>query len=119
RWANNLTSDLLEPGKVLEIPPVNGILYTVKEGDTISSIASKYNVNEQRIELYNNLENGMTVGQKIILLDGDLPETERPGYVAPQPVVSTPGYGTNGGIVAGGYRGGSVGNRYAYGNCTY
>lgn len=119
RWANNLTSDLLEPGKEMQIPPVNGVVYTVKEGDTTAAIAQRYSVDERRMILFNNLENGITAGQKILLLDGDLPETERPGYVAPRPVVNYSGQGTFGGIVYGNYRSGSVGNRYAWGNCTY
>lgn len=118
KWANNLTSDLLEPGKVLQIPPVNGVLYTVKAGDTVESIAEKYNVVPKETELFNNLEDGLVVGQKIILLDGNLPENERPGYVAPRPVVPTYS-GMGSGEYVGSYRGGSVGNRYAFGNCTF
>ena len=116
KWANNLTSDLLEAGKVLQIPSADGVIYTVKDGDTTQSIAEKYGVDKTTMELYNNLEEGLTTGQKIILLDGVLPETERPGYVAPRPVVQS--YGGYGEYV-GGYSGGSVGNRYAFGNCTY
>lgn len=117
KWANDLTSDLLEPGRTLQIPQINGIIYTVQDGDTTRSIAEKYGANETRLKLYNDLDlGGLAAGQKIIIPDGDLPTTERPGYVAPQPVV--PSYGGYGGYV-GSYRGGSVGNRYAYGNCTY
>lgn len=118
KWANSLTSDLLEPGKTLQILPANGIIYTVKEGDTTSSIAEKYGSDERQVILYNDLDDlsGLTVGRKLILLNGNLPETERPGYVAPRPVYQQSNYG---GYVVGGYGGGSVGNRYAYGNCTY
>ena len=116
KWANNLTSDLLEPGRSLQIPPTDGVIYTVKDGDTTASIAEKYSADERRLVLFNDLEAGLAAGQKIIIPDGDLPTTERPGYVAPRPAV--PAYGGYGEYV-GSYRGGSVGNRYAFGNCTY
>ncbi len=115
KWANGLTSDALEVGRTLQIPPVNGIVYTVKTGDTTASIASRYKSDEQRIIAYNDLElGGLAPGKKLIIPDGDLPSTERPGYVAPRAPTyyasQSSGYG---------YRAGSVGNRYAFGNCTY
>ena len=105
-WANNLTSDVIDANKQLVILPVNGILYTVKDGDTVDSIATKYKADPARITALNNLElAGVAKDQKIIIPDGDLPETERPGYVAPS--------------FGGSYTAGSVGNRYAYGYCTW
>ena len=45
-WANfDALQDnphLLKPGMELNIPPVNGIVYTVESGDTVESIAAKY-----------------------------------------------------------------------------
>lgn len=42
-WANNLTSNsTLKPGMKLDIPPVSGVLHTVKKGDTLESIAKEY-----------------------------------------------------------------------------
>ncbi len=117
KWANSLTSDLIEPGKELQIPRANGVIHTIKAGETAASIASHYKADERQITLYNDLESGMTVGKKILVLDGDLPVTERPGYVAPRPIITVP---NDNGYVVGGYGGGgSVGNRYAFGNCTY
>ena len=40
---NGLTETTLEAGMVLRIPPVNGTLYEVEEGDTLSAIASMRN----------------------------------------------------------------------------
>lgn len=118
RWANNLASDALEPGKKLTILPVNGITHTVTAGETADSLAVKYQASAARIVSYNDLElSGVTVGQNIIIPDGVLPENERPGYVAP---VARNSYG--GGT---GYRvpnvnlSASAGNRYAPGNCTW
>ena len=116
KWANGLASDAVEAGRTLQIPPVNGVLYTVKDGDTAASIAKKYGGDEQMLVLFNDLEEGgLYAGRKLIIPNGDLPETERPGYVAPRPVIaySAPTYGGYS------FNGGSVGNRYAFGNCTY
>jgi surface antigen/nucleoid-associated protein YgaU len=84
KWANNLTTDAIAPGKTLIILPIDGVLYTVKAGDTLASISSKYGVDPSRVTLYNDLDvTGIVVGNKIILPGGILPNTERPGYVAP------------------------------------
>jgi LysM repeat protein len=62
----------------------------VKDGDTVDSIATKYKADPARITAFNNLElAGVAKDQKIIIPDGDLPETERPGYVAPRPTYTT------------------------------
>lgn len=42
-WANGLKpGDILRPGDKLDIPPVSGVLHTVKKGDTVLDIAKKY-----------------------------------------------------------------------------
>lgn len=115
KWANNLTSDNLTVGSSLDILPRNGIVYTVKAGDTIQSIADKYKSDASTITTYNDLEiSGITPGLKIIVPNGALPTNEQPGYVAPVVYSSS----ASSGYYAG-YRAGSVGNRYAYGNCTW
>lgn len=129
RWANGLKDGNLTPGAVLNIPTVDGVLYTFKDGDTLAAVADKYKSNVESIITINNLHgDAQTVptGTVILLPDGILPETERPEYVAPAPVRTTnrlSGYGRAGA----GTRGlssslrvrGYGGNRYAYGNCTY
>lgn len=117
RWANNLTTDAVEPGKELLIPPFDGVLYTVKAGDTIDSIASKYKADRTILMHDNNLEFGVTPGMQITVANGNLPETERPGYVAPRATVSYGSY--SGGSSYASNLAASVGNRYAWGNCTW
>lgn len=118
KWANNLTSDALTVGNQIDLLPRDGVIYTAKAGDTPESIAAKYGSDASVITSYNDLEiSGVTEGLKIIIPGGTLPDTERPGYVAPRTYVST---GTGGSSSAyAGYRAGTVGNRYAYGNCTW
>ena len=42
-WANKLSAkDQLHVGQKLLIPPVDGVLYTAAEGDTVESVAAKY-----------------------------------------------------------------------------
>lgn len=133
KWANNLTSSTITPGKELTVLPVNGVLYTVKAGDTVDSIATKFNTTPQNITSYNDLElSGLVNGSKIILPSGILPVNERPGYQAPQQVtryLTTNVY--NSYRYAGGFAGGDVfnihrntkgttpGNTNAWGNCTW
>lgn len=120
RWANNTTSDAVEAGKELVVPRVNGIVYTVKDGDTVEGLAEKYNVSAERITLYNDLtvDAPLVGGVRIVLPDGDLPENERPGYVAPRAVVPNYSSSSTTGVNYG-YARVSAGNRYAPGNCTW
>jgi murein DD-endopeptidase MepM/ murein hydrolase activator NlpD len=48
-------SRLLQINKVLRIPNQDGILYTVKKGDTLSAIASKHSVDIEAIKIANEL----------------------------------------------------------------
>lgn len=103
KWANNLTSENIPEGKMLKILPVDGVLYSVKSTDTIDSVAARYGVDKTRVVAYNDLEvSGLVAGTDIILPSGTLPETERPGYVAPRPVYN---YSYS---IASGYDGGDV-----------
>lgn len=113
RWANNLTSDALNPGQTLKIPGTNGVIYVVKSGDTVESIANRYKADAGRIITYNDAElTGLSVGQQIVIPGGILPENERPGYRSPTySYYSSYSYFANASAFAG--------NRYAYGYCTW
>lgn len=92
RWSNNLKTAEAAAGTVLYIPSTSGIVYTVKSGDTIDSIASKYGSNASEIIAMNDLEvSGIAEGQRIVIKDGSLPETERPEYVAPRSTYTAAG----------------------------
>lgn len=120
RWANNLSSDAIEVGKSLVIPPVDGMVYVVKGGDTVDSIAQKYTSNKDRIVAFNDLElTGLTAGATIIVPGGVLPETERPGYVAPRNAASQGSYLGGYSTINSQIARASAGNKYAFGNCTW
>ena len=120
KWANNLTEDSIEPGKVIKILPTDGVSYTVKADDTIEKIAERYKVSPERLVLFNDLDlTGIKEGDSIILPSAELPEEERPGYVAPRAAIRATTNSSNSKVSVSSFRGGSVGNRYARGWCTW
>lgn len=71
RWSNNLGRDSLTPGQTLLIPPVNGIVYTVKSGDTIDSLVLRYSANRAQLIADNDAEvGGLKVGERILIRGG-------------------------------------------------
>ncbi len=88
RWSNGLIGNNLITNQTLVIPPLNGIVYTVKAGDTPASLAKTYNASAKQIIAYNDAEiTGLVPGEQIIIPNG----TE------PKPVYSfSPSYGYNG-----------------------
>lgn len=68
---NNLTSNSLSVGQKLVIPGKQtdeGNVYTVKSGDTLYSIAKKFNVSVEALNNTNNLSNNtLSVGQILII----------------------------------------------------
>ena len=76
RYASNLsTSDLLNTGQELTVPPVGGLWHIVEGGDTVSSIASKFEVVEQAIIDSNYLfpPYNLSVGQQLVIPDATVP----------------------------------------------
>ena len=68
---NNLTSSNLKVGQVLKIPIISGnqiSTYIVKSGDSLYSIARKFNTTVDTIKKKNNLSsNLLSIGQKLII----------------------------------------------------
>lgn len=79
RWQNNLSRDQIKLGQTLEILPVTGILHKVQKGDTVYSIAKKYDAAPQAIIdfPFNTFSNDETfelaVGQTVVVPDGIKP----------------------------------------------
>lgn len=72
--ANNLSSNLLNVGQTLKIPsekePTAGdySVYTVSKGDSLYSIAKKYNLSVNDLVKYNNLSStNLSVGQQLLI----------------------------------------------------
>lgn len=88
RWANDLKGDYLNVGDTLKILPVSGIAHKVEPGDTVYSIAKKYNTSPQNIVdwPFNEFANAETFtlisGQILIVPDGIKPSEQQ--YIKPQ-----------------------------------
>jgi len=100
-WANKLPAkDELHVGQILRIPPVNGLVVTVGEADTLDSLAAKYNADQAEIVDINGLDDPtLVVGQVLVIPDakgGAIP-TPKP---TPKPV-SRPRTSSGSGSVAG------------------
>ncbi len=118
RWANNLSSDVLEPGKTLRIPHDDGVIHTVKSGDSVTKLANEFSASSERIVLYNDLDLGanLKAGQSIFIPNGNLPGTSSTSTVpnatstnVSQPILASADNNASA----------SVGNRYAFGYCTW
>lgn len=103
RWSNGLSGDGVTVGAKLVIPPMNGIIYTVKTGDTPQTLASTYHTAADKITQANDAENGLVVGRRIIIPDGQIvpvatsTRSTRTGGVSYSLGGSfTPQYGNNG-----------------------
>ena len=80
KWQNNLTGDKIKIGQTLEILPVTGIAHKVAKGDTVYSIAKKYDSSAQAVVdfPFNTFSNDETfelaIGQVVIVPDGVKPQ---------------------------------------------
>jgi len=80
-WSNSLIEqnpDRLSIGDQLRILPVNGVLHVVKRGDTLSSIAEKYEANMQDIVAYaanemTDADAALAIGKEIVVPGGTKP----------------------------------------------
>jgi len=97
-WANNFDEKkVIHPGDVIKILPVTGVLHTVIQGETLSHIATLYDIDMHAIALQNGLNDRYTisVGQQLIIPDGKklipkVPVLPPPPKPAPKPVVKAP-----------------------------
>jgi surface antigen len=107
RWSNGLSGDSVTPGTKLIIPPVSGLVYTVKTGDTPQSVATAYHTSAEKIVQDNDAENGLPVGKRILVRDGKIIPVVTRTYTNATSVYAasfSPRYGANG---------------YDWGWCTY
>lgn len=99
RWANNLKgkNPVLKVGQKLKIPPVTGVVHTVRKGETVYSIAKKYQTEPQGIvdfpfNEFEDLETfALLAGQDLFVPDGVV-EGAKP-VVRPAPQIIARGDG--------------------------
>lgn len=108
RWSNGLESNNVTIGTTLYIPPVVGIVYTVKAGDTPDSLAGKFKASKDEIVASNDAEiTPLKVGERILIPNGT-----QPAPVVAATRVSTAGFGWGAAPIYGF-------NGYTYGYCTW
>ncbi|HKG57027.1 MAG TPA: M23 family metallopeptidase [Candidatus Limnocylindrales bacterium] len=92
-WANSLKSATdFAVGDDLMIPPLDGLVITAREGDTLESIGNTYDVAPDKIYDLNGLEDRtLVVGQTLVLpgAEGEAIATPTPRPTT-RPVVATP-----------------------------
>lgn len=83
-WANDIENNIIKPGDTLVILPINGVRHVVKEGETISTIAKKYNGDIDEILSYNQLASvdQITVGDTLVIPNGEVKSAPKTASVA-------------------------------------
>ncbi|MBJ7597726.1 MAG: hypothetical protein DLM67_25820 [Candidatus Nephthysia bennettiae] len=130
RWSNftalkNADKDVSTGDKIV-IPPIDGVAVTTRDGDSPTSLASAYHVDTQAILDFNYLrtsaEAALPTGTQLVIPGGKGPQFEKP---APALRLS-PSLGSSSSGSSGFTAGSSgtpvtaaVGNRFAYGYCTW
>lgn len=61
---------LLQIDQLLKIPSMDGILYTIKDKDTLSGIASKHEISLSKLKTVNNIEEENLIVGHVIFLPG-------------------------------------------------
>ena len=120
QWSNSLSGTALTAGAKLVVPPVNGIVYTVKSGDTVASLAQQFHTDQSKIVAYNDAEiSGIYPGEQVLIPDGQVVSTAR----VASSITSGVAYGGSAAYGAGGtciYQGHSYpGYGYDCGYCTW
>lgn len=106
RWSNDLTGDAVAVGVELQIPPVEGFVYTVAADDTAEVIAERFSADQAELIAFNDAEiTGLQAGAIIVVPNGSVPT---PRFSAP---------------IASGFRFGTAAvygyNGYDRGYCTW
>ncbi len=85
-FANGITDPYhLDLGRRIVIPPSQGALYTVANGDTVDSVAARFKVDAGEIKTYNRLyfeESNFAPGQSIFVPNATLPSLPPPAAAA-------------------------------------
>jgi LysM repeat protein len=94
RWSNSglFTSDAIVAGETIIIPPVPGIVITIKGGETLQSIATKYQADPAAIADYNRLRDPQLAAGTILVI----PNGVGPSFPPPPAVFQTTQLGGGG-----------------------
>lgn len=72
--ANDIKGGVVHPGQTLIIFPIPGLEHKVVKGDTLASLAKKYNSDAHSIAMYNGFADtdSLSVGESIFIPNGEL-----------------------------------------------
>ena len=119
RWSNStlFTNDAVLPGEQLIIPPVPGVVVTVKNGDTLASLANAYHVDAASISDYNRLRDPQLSAGLVLVIPGGV----GPAFPPPPAVYQqhSGGGGAMPTVVKSCCLGPYVNNRFPVGWCTF
>jgi LysM repeat protein len=119
RWSNPaLTStDKVSAGQQLVIPPVAGLIVTVKSGDTLSSLAAAYHSDPDAIVDFNRLrDDALEPGTQLVIPSGVGPNLDPQPAAAPKPRIVRSGPSN---VTVGGQPGSLRNGTFPYGYCTW
>jgi LysM repeat protein len=120
RWSNpSLLTEttLVQTGEKLLIPPVAGVVITVKSGNTLDELAQAWHVSPQDIVDFNYIRDPSTdiiAGMSLVIPDAEGPTLPA---VDEEPPPST--FGASGFVSIGGPVGTQLLNHFPLGECTY
>jgi N-acetylmuramoyl-L-alanine amidase len=109
RWSNNITGEAVIIDKELYIPPQNGIVYSIKSGDTSDSLSVYYKANREQLVAFNDAELNPFKKDDVIFIPNGL----KPSPVAVNAIYSSSSSASYGFTAVYG------GNGYDPGNCTW
>jgi murein DD-endopeptidase MepM/ murein hydrolase activator NlpD len=97
-WANSLKSkDDLHIGQVLRVPPVSGLVVTVKDTDTLESLSKEHSVKAAKILEFNGLDDPTLVVGQVLILPGAKGAPIPTPKPAPKPAAKSRASGGGGG----------------------
>ncbi|MDB5225659.1 MAG: peptidase family protein [Candidatus Adlerbacteria bacterium] len=99
KWANDLKSGTIHEGQELVILPVSGVRHKVQKGDTVASLAKKYQAQEEEIREHNDIVGNLVVGQELLIPNGTLASAPA---AKPAAAVKKTGSGAGASVAAGG-----------------
>ncbi len=94
-WANDLSrSSVLKVGEKLTVLPVTGFMYTIKKGDTLASIAKRFDADATEIANYNGVgDTTLIAGNQLTIIEGE-PATATPVKTSGKTVTASVKFGS-------------------------
>ncbi|MBI4280828.1 M23 family metallopeptidase [Candidatus Uhrbacteria bacterium] len=91
-WANKLTvRSYIRPGDQLTILPLDGVLHTVKKGETLEKITKQYNAESREVLAWNTVESpdSLRVGTQLLVPGGRITPPPAPRRISPPTTLFT------------------------------